>query len=89
MATATAELTRVVGGETVPNPGTYTLDKTHTVVAFVARHLMVTKVRGTFRRVRGHHRRRRGSNRVERPGDYPDRQRDDGRGPARRTPAFG
>jgi polyisoprenoid-binding protein YceI len=48
MAAATAELTRVVGGETVPNPGTYTLDKTHTVVAFVARHLMVTKIRGTF-----------------------------------------
>jgi polyisoprenoid-binding protein YceI len=48
MATATAELTRVVGGEIVPNAGTYTLDKTHTVVAFVARHLMVTKVRGTF-----------------------------------------
>ncbi|MGD0742942.1 MAG: YceI family protein [Acidimicrobiales bacterium] len=47
-ATATAELTRVVGGETVPAPGTYVLDKTHTVVAFVARHLMVTKVRGTF-----------------------------------------
>ncbi len=47
-ATATAELTRVVNGETVPAPGTYTLDKAHTVVAFVARHLMVTKVRGTF-----------------------------------------
>jgi polyisoprenoid-binding protein YceI len=45
---ATAELTRVVGGETVPNPGTYALDKTHTIVAFVARHLMVTKMRGTF-----------------------------------------
>ncbi len=48
MATATAELTRIVNGEVVPAPGTYTLDKTHTVIAFVARHLMVTKVRGTF-----------------------------------------
>ena len=48
MATATAELTRVVNGEVVPAPGTYTLDKTHTVIAFVTRHLMVTKVRGTF-----------------------------------------
>jgi polyisoprenoid-binding protein YceI len=47
-AQATAELTRVVDGEIVPAAGTYTLDKAHTVIAFVARHLMVTKVRGTF-----------------------------------------
>lgn len=28
--------------------GTWTLDKTHTAVTFIARHMMVTKVRGTF-----------------------------------------
>ena len=28
--------------------GTYTLDTTHTSIGFVARHAMVTKVRGTF-----------------------------------------
>lgn len=32
----------------LPAAGTWTLDKSHTSVAFVARHLMVTKVRGTF-----------------------------------------
>lgn len=29
--------------------GTWTLDKAHTALSFVARHMMVTKVRGTFR----------------------------------------
>jgi polyisoprenoid-binding protein YceI len=53
MSAATADLTRVVAGETVPAPGTYALDKTHTVVAFVVRHLMVTKVRGTFAEFEG------------------------------------
>ncbi|HXZ82487.1 MAG TPA: YceI family protein [Acidimicrobiales bacterium] len=53
MATAAAELTRVVDGEIVPAPGTYTLDKAHSIVAFVARHLMVTKVRGTFSEFEG------------------------------------
>ncbi len=48
MATAALELTRIVDDETVPAPGVYTLDKAHTVIAFIARHLMVTKVRGTF-----------------------------------------
>src|SRR3954465_15892674 len=32
----------------VPTPGTYALDPTHSYVAFTARHLMVTKVRGRF-----------------------------------------
>lgn len=31
-----------------PTPGTYTVDKAHTVVGFVARHLIGTKVRGKF-----------------------------------------
>ena len=37
MTTTTSELT-----------GTYTLDRTHTRLGFVARHAMVTKVRGSF-----------------------------------------
>ena len=39
---------RVVDGITYPAPGTYALDPTHTRIGFVARHLMVTKVRGHF-----------------------------------------
>jgi polyisoprenoid-binding protein YceI len=31
-----------------PDPGSYALDPTHSYVAFTARHLMVTKVRGSF-----------------------------------------
>ncbi|HPF79560.1 YceI family protein [Nostocoides australiense] len=34
-------------------PGTWTVDPAHTEVGFVARHLMVTKVRGTFADVEG------------------------------------
>src|SRR6476620_9247323 len=29
-------------------PGTWTVDPTHSTVGFTARHLMITKVRGTF-----------------------------------------
>lgn len=43
-----AELTRTVNGSEVPAPGVYTLDVAHTTVEFVARHMMVSKVRGTF-----------------------------------------
>jgi polyisoprenoid-binding protein YceI len=32
----------------LPTPGTYTVDKAHTVVGFVGRHLIGTKVRGRF-----------------------------------------
>ena len=43
-----AATSRVVDGVTFPAPGTYVLDLTHTRIGFVARHLMVTKVRGNF-----------------------------------------
>lgn len=33
---------------TLPKTGTYAIDKAHTVVGFVARHLVGTKVRGQF-----------------------------------------
>lgn len=39
---------RVVDGVQLPAAGTYVLDPTHTRIGFVARHLMVTKVRGSF-----------------------------------------
>ncbi len=44
--TATAVLTGLT-------TGTWTIDPTHTEVGFVARHLMVSKVRGTFTDVSG------------------------------------
>ena len=40
-------------GTDVPAPGTYVLDPSHTTVGFVARHLMVTKVRGRFEEFEG------------------------------------
>jgi len=39
---------RVVDGVQLPAPGTYVLDPFHTRIGFIARHLMVTKVRGNF-----------------------------------------
>ncbi len=50
--TQTAGL-RVVDGVSLPAAGTYVIDPTHTRVGFVARHLMVTKVRGAFREYTG------------------------------------
>src|SRR3954467_519627 len=44
---------RVVNGVELPAAGTYVLDPTHTRIGFVARHLMVTKVRGSFREFTG------------------------------------
>jgi polyisoprenoid-binding protein YceI len=46
--TEAATTSRVVRGVTFPAPGTYVLDPAHTRIGFVARHLMVTKVRGSF-----------------------------------------
>lgn len=40
-------------GVTVPAPGTFVIDPAHTRVGFVAKHLMVTKVRGSFGEVEG------------------------------------
>ena len=44
---------RVVDGVALPAAGTYLLDPTHTRIGFVARHLMVTKVRGHFGQFEG------------------------------------
>lgn len=46
--TNTIELTRVVEGHTLPAAGSWSVDQAHSTVEFVARHLMVTKVRGRF-----------------------------------------
>jgi polyisoprenoid-binding protein YceI len=40
--------TREYQGLQIPEAGTYVLDKGHTTVEFVGRHLMITKVRGRF-----------------------------------------
>jgi polyisoprenoid-binding protein YceI len=45
--------TRTWNGQTIPAPGTFALDPAHTRVGFVARHLMVSKVRGSFTEVAG------------------------------------
>ncbi|MDH2425724.1 YceI family protein [Sphaerisporangium sp. TRM90804] len=40
--------TRAWEGLTIPQPGTFDLDASHTRIGFVAKHMMVTKVRGHF-----------------------------------------
>lgn len=46
--TSTESATRNWEGLTVPTAGTYLLDAAHKRVGFVARHMMVSKVRGEF-----------------------------------------
>lgn len=45
--------TREYNGLQIPLAGAYALDPAHTRVGFVARHLMVSKVRGSFTEVSG------------------------------------
>jgi len=45
--------TRTFDGVSIPAPGTFTIDPAHTTVGFLARHLMVSKVRGSFTEVAG------------------------------------
>lgn len=46
--TTTESSTRTWEGLTIPAAGTYVLDQAHKRVGFVARHMMVSKVRGQF-----------------------------------------
>lgn len=46
MSLATA--TRTVAGTELPAPGAWEIDRSHTSVEFVVRHLMVAKIRGRF-----------------------------------------
>jgi polyisoprenoid-binding protein YceI len=52
-AHTSTSITRILHGVDLPHPGTYALDPTHTRIGFVARHLMVTKVRGNFAKFEG------------------------------------
>ncbi|RCG29012.1 polyisoprenoid-binding protein [Sphaerisporangium album] len=45
--------TRAWEGLTIPEPGTFDLDVAHTRIGFMAKHMMVTKVRGRFGDFRG------------------------------------
>lgn len=47
MSTATST-TRTVAGHPFPQPGTYAVDLSHSSVEAIARHLVVSKVRGRF-----------------------------------------
>jgi len=53
METETLDLVRSIDGREVPATGTWTIDPTHTQAEFVARHLMVSKVRGGFSGITG------------------------------------
>ena len=51
--TATLTPTRQLDGRSLPTPGSYHLDPSHTEVGFKVRHLMVSKIRGRFADVSG------------------------------------
>jgi polyisoprenoid-binding protein YceI len=51
--TTAALATRTLDGVVIPEAGTFALDPAHLTVGFVARHLMVSKVRGSFGEVSG------------------------------------
>ncbi|MEZ5174726.1 MAG: YceI family protein [Acidimicrobiia bacterium] len=53
MSTTTQNPTRTVDGATVPAVGKWDIDGSHTSAEFVARHLMVTRVRGGFGSIAG------------------------------------
>jgi len=44
---------RTVAGREIPPVGTWVIDPAHSEIAFVARHMMITKVRGRFREFTG------------------------------------
>jgi polyisoprenoid-binding protein YceI len=51
--TTTQQLVREYNDVAIPEPGTYAIDPSHAAVEFVARHLMISKVRGGFTDVSG------------------------------------
>jgi polyisoprenoid-binding protein YceI len=53
MTDTTTPTTRSYEGLTIPAPGTYTVDASHSELTFSARHMMVSKVRGRFNQVEG------------------------------------
>jgi polyisoprenoid-binding protein YceI len=53
MSNRTITILRTHDDREIPAAGFYEIDGTHTSVEFIARHLMITKVRGRFNDVRG------------------------------------
>ena len=53
MSSQTVSVLRTREDQVIPAAGVYEIDGAHTSVEFVARHLMITKVRGHFSDVRG------------------------------------
>src|SRR6185295_9269273 len=53
MAEQTNSVVRTFDNRPIPAAGVYDIDPAHTAVEFVARHLMITKVRGRLPDVRG------------------------------------
>ena len=51
--TTKAPATRDFEGTAIPLPGTYTIDASHSRIGFVAKHLVVSKVRGAFEEFSG------------------------------------
>jgi len=54
MTERTVSVLRTHEDRMVPVAGVYEIDCAHTSVEFVARHMMITKIRGRFSDVRGH-----------------------------------
>jgi polyisoprenoid-binding protein YceI len=52
-STSQAPATRDFEGVAIPLPGTFTIDASHSRIGFVAKHLMVAKVRGSFEQYEG------------------------------------
>ena len=53
MTDTTTPTTRTYEGLTLPAPGRYAVDASHSELTFSARHMMVSKVRGRFNQVEG------------------------------------
>ena len=53
MTLTTHSLTRTIDDKLMPSAAEWQIDPAHTSVEFVGRHLMVTKVRGSFSDVSG------------------------------------
>lgn len=51
--TTTATITRTWNGLSIPTAGTFAVDAAHTSAGFVAKHMMVSKVRGKFEEISG------------------------------------
>ncbi len=51
--TESNELTRIVDGAEVPAAGKYVIDTSHASVGFIVKHMMFSKVRGSFKEFEG------------------------------------